>query len=78
MTTASMTTTGRKLDKLDELILDIYRNAGERGLTDEEAMEQLSDWIARSDDIELQRLADADPELKHWRKVKPPLASALN
>lgn len=61
-----------KLDKLDDLILHVFRNAGARGLTDKEATEQVVEYVARSNDPELQALADADPGFKHWRNVKLP------
>ena len=59
----------RDLDKLDDLIIDIFRSAGTRGLTIDEATVLVCDWVARSDDPELQRLADADPGI-------PPMAQS--
>lgn len=64
----------RDLDKLDDLIIDIFRSAGTRGLTIDESTVLVCDWVARSDDPELQRLADADPGFRQWRKVKVPSA----
>jgi hypothetical protein len=67
----------RAFDKLDDLIVDIFRSAGPRGLTEEEATVLVCDWVARSDDPELQRLADADPGFRQWREVKMPNAKAI-
>ena len=67
----------RDPDKLDDLIIDIFRSAGPRGLTIDEATVLVCDWIACSDDPELQRLADADPGFRQWRKVKVPSAKDI-
>lgn len=67
----------RDRDKLDNLILELYRIAGPRGLTFEEATVLVCDWVARSDDPELQRLADADPGFRQWRNVKMPSAKEM-
>jgi hypothetical protein len=69
---------GTRLDKLDQLILEIFTSAGARGLTLEEATDLVCDGVARSDDRELQRLADADPGFRQWRKVKVPGAKELH
>jgi hypothetical protein len=66
------TTAPRKLDKLDELIIHLFHTASPRGLTDEELQELGCEYIARSNDPELQRLADADPGFRAWRSVKVP------
>jgi hypothetical protein len=60
------------LDKLDALILEIFAAAGPRGLTEYEATVLVCEWIARSNDPELQRLADADPAFCQWCKVRVP------
>ena len=67
----------RDFDKLDDLIVDIFRSAGPRGLTMEKATMLVCDWVARSNDPELQRLADADPGFRQWRKVKVPSAGEI-
>jgi len=53
----------RDSDILDTVILSIFHSAGERGLTLDEAGVLVCEYVARSDDPELQRLADADPEI---------------
>ncbi len=68
---------GTRLDKLDQLILKIFASADAHGLTLEEATDLVCDWVARSDDPELQRLADADPGFRQWRKVKVPGAKEI-
>jgi len=64
-------------DKLDQLIVDIMRSAGGRGLTKDECTVLICDWAARSGDPELQALADADPGFRAWRMVKVPSAKEL-
>ena len=59
-----------ELDKLDLLILKVLKNAP-NGLTQPEATASVCEWIARSNDPELQSLADADPEFCAWRKIAP-------
>jgi len=59
---------GTELDKLDLLILNVLKNAP-NGLTLQEATASVCELVARSNDPELQCLADADPEFRAWRKV---------
>jgi len=59
-----------KLDKLDLLILRILTSAP-NGLTPSEATASVCEWVARSNDPELQCLADADPAICAWRKLAP-------
>ena len=64
--------TDPSLDVLDTVILSFFHNAGERGLTLGEMGVLVCEYVARSDNPELQRLADADPQFCAWREVKVP------
>ena len=68
--------TEKQLDKLDCLMLRVFKGAGPRGLTPDEAHPLICKAIADSGDSEVQALADADPVFCEWRKCQSDDTSA--